>query len=390
MKCKINKFLQRIAIVSIAVGVVGCSNFFVGEENSATAVDLPSNPGAVALTMGWHQQVGDGTDDRALSLTPLVGKERVIAVDATGKLQAFAVQNGERLWSQSIGQTIAAGVGGNAYFAVVGSENGLLMAFDAQTGQPGWRYQLSTEIMATPNVVGDLVIARAIDGQVTALDARNGQVVWKQHIGVADLSIRGNARGVVLGKEILFTNGKGRITLLAIADGKPIFSAPVVVGRGITAVARLADLLATPVIRNGLLFVSAYRHKTVAINMQDGGLLWESPHATSKDLFADNRYLYLIDKDSVIRALDMRNGKVAWTNRDLLGRHISPLAGDGRLLVTADFAGIMNVINAANGELLGYSSVGSGTTYTAPQWLNGRWLNFSGDGDLSLFGISAD
>ncbi|PIE46369.1 MAG: hypothetical protein CSA44_00195 [Gammaproteobacteria bacterium] len=289
-------FLQPLALFSILF-LSACSNFFIGKENLAEAVDLPDNPARVSFSLNWQRQVGDGSDEKALHLTPLVTKTRVIAVSADGYLQAFDSISGKRLWSQTIGHRIAAGVGGNNQFVVVGSENGLLMAFDAQTGQPGWHYQLSTEIMAVPTVVGDLVIARAIDGQVTALDARSGQVVWKQYIGVADLSIRGNAKGIILNKDILFTNGTGRITLLSLATGEPVFSAPVVRGRGITAVARLADLLATPVVRNNLLFVSAYRHKTVAINLKDGSLLWESPYASSKDLFADNRYLYLIDKN---------------------------------------------------------------------------------------------
>ncbi len=372
--------------VSSALALSGCSGFLLGDENLSEPVDLPSNPNAVSLQQRWQTRIGDGTDEKSLKLPPLVLSQRIIAVSADGELVALSRDSGKRLWERSVGHRIAAGVSGNDNLVVITSDNGLLMTYASQDGSPRWTYRLSTEMLAPPTVVGGLVIARTIDGQVTALSAQNGQVIWKQHIGVAELSIRGNASTLFLDGALLFTNAKGRVTILSAKDGSPILNAPVTRGRGITAIERIADLLATPVMRNGALFVSAYRHETLALDLKDGKLLWKSPVATALDLFADDRYVYVVDKNSIIHALNMRDGKTAWQSKVAEGRRISPLWGDGRQIVTVDNEGYLIVLDSNNGQLLGYRDVGDGRTYIAPQWVDGQWLTYTSDGTLSLTG----
>lgn len=377
-----------LSLVLSASLLSGCSGLILGDENLAEAVDLPDNPGAIMLKRQWQRSIGDGTDEKALKLQAWVAPRYVYAVSADGVLSAVARQNGALQWRKQVGHAVAAGVSGSADSVIIGSENGLLMAFSGKDGSRQWSYQLSTEIMTPPTVVGGLVVARTIDGQVTALAEKNGQVVWKQNIGVADLSIRGNARSLFLDGVLLFTNGKGRLTLLAAKDGKPVLDMAVTRGRGITAVERVADLLATPVVRNGVLYLSAYRHETLAINLQNGNLLWRSDKATALDLFADNRYVYIADKNSRIYALEQRSGKVAWTSHVAEGRRISPLSGNGRHVVTVDNEGKLLVLDSNNGRLLGYSSVGSERSYVAPQWVDGKWLTYTGNGKLTLTRMS--
>lgn len=382
---KMNQVSQlRALLLASSLFFIGCSNFFLGDENLSEAVDLPSNPNKVELQRQWRNRVGDGTDEKALKLQPLVTTDRIVAVSADGSLQSYARDNGRRQWRNDVGHRIAAGVAGNERLVVIGSENGLLMAFSATDGKPLWTYPLSTEIVAPPTVAVGLVVARTIDGQVTALSEKSGQVIWKQNIGVAKLSIRGNARGLFADGVLLFTNGKGRMSLLSIRDGRPVLDTSVSRGRGITMVERVADLLATPTIRKGILFLSAYRHETLAINLKDGSLLWKSNLATALDLFADNRYLYVVDKNSIIYALNSRNGKTAWKSRVAEGRHISPVAGNGRQIAFVDNTGKLIVLDSRNGALLGYRDVGAEQTYVAPQWLGGQWLTYTSNGELAL------
>lgn len=382
------KHTSQLLLLLGGLLLTGCTKFFLGEENLSEPQELPSNPGLVGFAKQWTRNIGDGTDGKALYLRPLAVGNHVYAVSADGELSAVSLNNGSRLWEVKVGHPVAAGVGGDQNVLVVGSENGLLLAFDANTGQRGWIYQLSSEILAAPTVVAGLVVARSTDGQVTAIDARSGEVIWKQYIGVADLSIRGNSRALFLDGVLLYTNGKGRITLLSIADGTPIFSAPVVQGRGMTEVARIADLLATPAVRDGVLFVSAYRYKTLAINLKTGALVWQSDYGTALDLFADNRYVYVVDKNSIIHALDKNSGELVWTSTALKGRKISPLSGNGRVIVGIDFDGVMTAIDTNNGKVVGYNTVGGSRSYVAPQWVKGQWLTYTSDGDLSLSGMS--
>ncbi len=380
-----------LSVLSLTALLGGCTGFFVGDENLSEPVDLPDVAQSVSFSHQWKASIGDGTDKKNLHLRPAIVGDRIFVVSADGTLEARELTTGNRIWQQDIGQNIAAGVGADNNLVVVSSEDGLLMAFSAVDGSAGWTYQASTEILTPPTIVNDLVIARAIDGQITALNARSGQPVWKQYIGVADLSIRGNARGVYLDGAILYTNDKGRMTILSVADGKPVASMPLVMGKGMTAVEQIADLLATPVVRNGILFVSAYRQKTLALNLRDGSLLWQSPYSTDKDLFADDKFVYLIDKNSLISALDMRTGKLVWTKNTLEGRRISPITGNGawiatidQEIATIDQQGIMSFLDSNNGNYLGRTDVGGERSYIAPILTREGILTYTADGDLTL------
>lgn len=380
--------LTYLLCLSLSMMSVGCSGFFVGQENLSEPVDLPDNTHQIRLNNVWKKQIGDGTDGKTIQLEPAVVGNRVFAVSADGELVALDLSTGKTQWEQSIGHRIAAGVAADANLAVVGNDNGLLLAFDANTGARGWTYQMNSEVISTPSIINGLVIARSIDGQVVALDARRGEVIWKQYIGVADLSIRGNAKGVYIDGMMLFTNGRGRLTILSIKDGSQIFSVPVVLGKGLTNVDRIADLLATPVIRNGVLYLSAYRHKTLALNMKDGSPLWESPYATADDLFADGKYVYVIDKNSFIRALDLQTGQLVWTSKALEGRRISPLIGNGQWVATVDLEGELIFLDAQRGQIMGYQSVGSERAYVAPKGSSQGLVTYTADGDLTLINIS--
>ncbi|MBS9781459.1 MAG: outer membrane protein assembly factor BamB [Gammaproteobacteria bacterium] len=380
----VKKLLVSVSALSLTALLGGCGSFLVGDENLSEAVDLPDVAQSVGFTRQWQASIGDGTDKKSLHLRPTVVDNRVFVVSADGTLEARELTTGKRIWQQDIGQCIAAGVAADNNLVVVSSEDGLLMAFSAGDGSAGWTYQASTEILTPPTIVNGLVIARAIDGQITALNARSGQPVWKQYIGVSDLSIRGNARGIYLDGAILYTNEKGRMTILSVTDGKPVASTPLVRGKGMTAVDQIADLLATPVVRNGVLFVSAYRQKTLALNLRDGSLLWQSPYSTDKDLFADDKFVYLIDKNSLISALDMRTGKLAWTKNTLEGRRISPVIGNGAWIATIDQEGIMSFLDSNNGNYLGRTDVGGKRSYIAPIVTSAGILTYTSDGDLTL------
>ncbi len=380
----LKKILANILALSLTALLSGCSSFLVGDENLSEPVDLPDVAQLVSFSRQWQTNIGDGTDKKNLHLRPVVVDNRVFVVSADGTLEARELTTGKRIWRQEIGQSIAAGVAADHNLVVVSSQDGLLMAFSSMDGSPGWTYQASTEILTPATIVNGLVITRAIDGQVMALNARSGQPVWKQYIGVADLSIRGNARGVYLDGAILYTNEKGRMNILSTTDGKLVASTPLVRGRGVTAVDQIADLLATPIVRNGLLFVSAYRQKTLALNLRDGSLLWQSPYSTDKDLFADNKFVYLVDKNSLISALDIRTGRLAWTVNSLEGRRISPVIGNGAWIASIDQEGVMSFLDSNTGNYLGRTNVGGARSYIAPILTPAGILTYTSDGELTL------
>ncbi len=386
---RVMKFTKSTSILlATTLLISGCSNFFLGKENLLKEVKLPKQTQKINFKKSWRNSVGNGTGKQEIKLTPATDGKNIYAVSENGVLISYSA-TGKKNWKVKIGHDISSGVASAGGILIVGTKNGILFAYRADNGKALWRYQLSSEILAKPLITKNAVIASTIDGQVVAINPNTGNTAWKYYIGVASLSIRGNATPMALPGAILFTNAKGRITMLDEAQGREIFSAAVVVGKGKTIVDRIVDLVATPTISQGILYVSSYRYKTLAIDLKSGSLVWKSPNYSSKDLFVDGRYLYVIDKNSIITALNKKDGSVAWTSKDLVGRKISPVSGDNKNIFVIDRKGILSVIDASTGTYLSSKSIGSKQSYVAPLYLGGTsWATFTRDGKLTVLSIT--
>ncbi len=378
-----NKILTLLVLTLIS----GCSGFFLGKPNLSEAIDLPKNIKQVKFNIHWDRSISDGTDEKEIKIHPISDGKNVYSVSSDGVLYSHNLETGKKNWKKKVGHNITAGVAGGGDVIVIGSKDGMLLAYSIENADFLWRYQLSSEILASPIFYNGLIIARAIDGQVSALDINTGNLIWRNDVGVASLAIRGNSRPVAVNGIIILTNDRGRMIVLRAETGQQIFDSPVVIGRGRTKVDRIVDLLATPYISGSTLYVSSYRNKTLAINLENGSLLWDSELYTSKDIFADSKYVYLIDKNSIINAVDKNTGKLVWSNKELEGRKISPISGDDEFILTVDYDAKLVVLDRDDGKILAYKDVGSEESYIAPLYINGEWLTFTSDGELTKLSL---
>lgn len=368
-----------------ALTACSISEFMLGKANLSEAVDLPDNPDKVEFDAQWSHSIGDGYAEQELKLRPFINKDSLYIASFDGTLVSYNLTDGKEKWEIDTGHQIVAGVSGNNDYVYVVSVNGTLLSYSQNTGELVWHQDLSSEVLSLPLAVGNFIVTRAIDGEVSAREANTGNLVWQYYLTEADLSIRGNADLLLLDKFVLTTSSNGGLTLLDIETGDSMISTIVSVGKGKTHVERISDLTATPSINENLLYLSSYRNETVAIDLQSGQIVWKSPHYSTQDIFSDNINVYLIDKNSIIYALDKRSGAVTWKSDALEGRQLSPLSGNGRLIVSVDFEGTVVALSNTTGEVLGYDNVGGGRTFIAPIFIaENRFITYTGEGDLEV------
>lgn len=379
-----NKILLSFLLLFI---LTACSvnSFFLGDENLSEAVDLPDSPDQIELDDNWSRSIGDGYAEQEIKLRPFITQDSLYAASYDKTLVAYSLTDGDEIWEVDTGQPIVAGVAGNQELIFAVSINGTLLSYSRATGELMWQQNLSSEVLSLPLVVNNIVVTRAIDGEVSARDTVTGNLIWKYYLTEADLSVRGNADLLLLDRFVLATSSNGSLTLLDIETGESMISTIVSVGKGKTHVERISDLTATPSINEGMLYVSSYRNETVAIDLKSGSVVWRSEHYSTQDIFSDNINVYLIDKNSVIYALDKRTGQVNWQTDVLEGRQLSPISGNGRVIVTLDFEGNMIVLDNSTGNLLGYEGMTAGRTYIAPFFIaENKMVIYSSEGDLQV------
>jgi len=113
---------------------------------------------------------------------PVIEGDTVFAVSHAGRLAAFSLKTGERIWGQDISSTQTPWVAGNYLFLV--NEQGVLMALSRKDGKIRWVRPMSGEAQwSGPVLAGGRLILVSSTGNVASVSPENGTVIDQMSIG---------------------------------------------------------------------------------------------------------------------------------------------------------------------------------------------------------------
>ena len=185
---------------------------------------------------------------------PIAADDDLVFVSTRDAIHALRLSNGEEVWRTKTGQMTAPPLVDSGW--VVAATVGSLATFGAADGSLVWRRELST-VEYPPVIDGDLLIVPLMDEALVALQLKTGETKWETALG-----------------------------------GRP--GAPLAVG--------------------GKVYVSATDKQFYAIDADSGRLDWPRRvgAAPRGRAVADERYLYFVALDNVLRALDRGHGALKW------------------------------------------------------------------------------
>jgi outer membrane protein assembly factor BamB len=255
-------------------------------QGGYSKVGFPPDDGAVgrvhwkaSLPAGFTSEAVIGDNDLCYVTVSSARTTSVYAVDTVfGRVQ----------WSQTTAETATslststpATDGVKVYVA---STDGKVMALDAAGGRKLWTYDVPGakpgELNTSSPKVDDSFVYAIFEDTLYAIDKQTGELKWQRKVG-------------------------------------PIWTAEAVC------------------ITGGRVFVGGYEN-AVALNAQDGSVLWEAPVPGLRSPVADGSHIYIACRDARVRCLDSSSGKLLWSIK--LGFSLSGLAiSRGSVLVKDTF-----------------------------------------------------
>jgi outer membrane protein assembly factor BamB len=182
---------------------------------------------------------------------PAAGQGTVIAGYSSGELVAYRYENGRQLWSDALARTsISTSVGaltdvdadpiidsGRVYAL---GQGGRMAAYELVTGQRIWELNLAG--ISTPSVAGDWIFTLTNGGKLLAIQRATGRVRWLTDLGQYRNTKKKKGEifwtgPVLAGDRLWLGNSRGQVVAANIADGKttpmfelksPISLAPIV------------------------------------------------------------------------------------------------------------------------------------------------------------------
>ena len=249
---------------SYADGVV----YFGSSDGRVQAVDVASH----ALKPGWSFQA-----DEAIWASPLVEGGRVYVAAQDHYLYALDAENGEVIWKYDAGAAMAAQpllADGVLY---VGAFDGRVHAVRADSGEAveGFAFQAENWIWSEPLLVGDRLYVTSLDGKLYALDPATGSVLPPYPFDsstVTDNKETIRAAPVEAGEYIVIATESGRV----------IATQEAAVGWVWPSGVPEADILTTPIVEDGTIYVVLMNGKVQALGVENGSQGWTFSPPESK------------------------------------------------------------------------------------------------------------
>lgn len=187
----------------------------------------------------WNESGSQGQAGVFGVAAPAAGQGTVIAGYSTGELVAYRYENGRTLWSDALARTsISTQVGiltdvdadpiidRGRVFAL--GQGGRMAAYELVTGQRIWELNLAG--ISTPAVAGDWIFTLTDDSRLICIARSSGKVRWLTQLP----SFRNQEKKknpifwsgpVLAGDNLWFVNSEGQVYSAAAADGQPVLKA---------------------------------------------------------------------------------------------------------------------------------------------------------------------
>lgn len=278
----------------------------------------------------------------------------------------------------------------------VPSGDGHLYALDAATGALEWSYDAGAPAGGAPLVLDDRVLVTTRGNALHAVSRTTGRRLWAVDTG-ADLPLEWGHEGwdyllpspVLAGQTVLVGSGDGHLYALDPADGSEQWRFRT--GGRIRGSAALADGAAWFGSGDGFVYGvdpargrEMWRFRTAGVDMDARDYGFDRTQIQATPVLRDGM-LYVGSRDASLYAVDVATRAARWTLEDGTAWVVaSPVVAEGRVWSARSSGGAVRAIDAATGEEI-WSHRTGGLVFSSPLLVDGGLYVGSGDGRVYAF-----
>jgi len=377
--------MRRRLILALVVGGLGACGGRDTVEPPAELIDFEQ---ALDIRQLWQRKVGRGSERLRLGLIPATDGTRIFAGARDGTAAAFAVADGEPLWSTKTDLKLAAGPGVGGGQVVFGTSDGNLVALDAETGEVRWQRLVGSEILAAPVVGGSVIVFRGTDGRLGAVSAADGSELWSVVQSMPVLTLRGSTAPLMVGGTVVAGFDNGRVAAYNVQDGLTRWERALGTASGRSEIERLVDVGVDLAVFGSAVYAASFQGRAAAFDLTTGVELWPTIDLSSfVGIGVDAERVYVTNDVGAVVALNRQNGMEVWRQDDLRLRDVTAATRVRETVVVADYDGYLHWLSAADGSFMARARAASSQISAQPLALGSVVYVQSEDGTITAFEI---
>jgi len=384
------RYFQIIFITSFCLA--GCSaadtvSDWVGGDEDNTQPPTPLtdiNTRAEILEL-WERDVGKGSGDQYLKLSPAISDERIFVANNDGEIKAIDITTGKVIWDKDVDKKITGGPGANNGLVMAGTSEGEVIAIESESGNILWQAKVSSEILAAPQTDNNIVVVRTIDGKIFGLSATDGSRLWVYDRTVPALTLRGTSAPVIAEGLVIAGFDGGRMAAIELETGRLIWETRIAIGSGRSELERMVDIDAEPLVIDGIIYVATFQGRIAAVDLDSGNILWTRDISSYAGLSVDDRNVYVTDDNSHVWALDRVGGNSVWKQEKLEARTVTAPTTINELIVVGDIEGYLHWMDKTSGQFVARTKISSAKIIAPPISTGDLIFAYSSDGTLGAY-----
>lgn len=350
------KFLPKILALSLLgisiIGLTSCS-----KDQTPKIPPLAQFKPTANITAVWTNKLKGKVSEEFLKLSPAFSGNTVFAASNTGIIESINNSTGKILWQENLKKPITTGLAANYNLIYAGTADGEVLAINQTNGKLVWTARVVSDILATPCATQNKVIVKAENGELTVFNAQTGIRQWSYTQEEPALILRGSSNPKVAGNIVVSGFADGKLIAFDLNSGTVLWKQQLAIPEGNSAIERMTDIDADPIISNDIIYAVAFQGDAAALNLNNGHLIWQHPLSSYAGMALGPNALYISDAKDCVWALDRFSGKVLWKQPILTYRKITGPALLGNLVAVGDYEGYLHFFSANNGYIVARTSM---------------------------------
>jgi outer membrane protein assembly factor BamB len=317
---------------------------------------------------------------------PLIKDDKIFILDTSGELVSSSLKEKKTIWKSQVFakhflknyQIPRISYANGKIFAIAGINK--IAAISEANGNIIWEKDISSIPISVPISDGKMLYVSTNDNKLYALNESDGSLQWV-HSGITrQTAILGAADPILYGDSVLVSYSSGEIYMVKKKNGEVVWSQDLNINKAVSSDFYLNDIDATPVVKDGVIYVIGNGGLMMAINVKDGNYFWKKQIAGTVDFWAAGDFLFVINNENKLIALSKKNGAIKWISQlPDLEKPKKPqtkiiysgvvMAGDKLIISRAD--GQLIISSPLDGKIEKTFSIGKKISH-APVVVNGK------------------